>query len=112
MSDWIGPTWAQWASTVNRVNDAYDDLEAAQKAARDWKKYAIRLEKELDEVWDLYREAQGNTTGQRTVREALDKELEKLDPGNKMLDKDYRRAMFNKAKAEEQQAIDKRQGKV
>ena len=111
MSDWIGPTWAQWASTVNRVNDAYDDLEAAQKAARDWKKYAIRLEKELDEVWDLYREMSGSAAGQQTVRAALDKELETLDPGNKMLDKDYRRALFNKAKAADQEAFDKRRGK-
>ena len=106
MSEWIGPTWAQWASTVNRVNDAYDDLEAAQKAARDWKKYAFRLEKELDEVWDLYREAQGSAIGQITVRKAVDKELEKLDPANKMLDKNYRRGLFNKAKADEQQIVD------
>lgn len=112
MSDWIGPTWAQWASTVNRVNDAYDDLETAQKAARDWKKYAIRLEKELDEVWDLYREAQGNSAGQKTVKEVAVSEIEKLDPGNKMLDKAHRQAIFDKAKAEQQQAIDKRQGKI
>ena len=102
---WEGPGWGMIAS----LNDKIGKLEKNNDA---WKKYAIRLEKELDEVWDLYREAQGNSAGQKTVKEVAVSEIEKLDPGNKMLDKAHRQAIFDKAKAEQQQAIDKRQGKI
>ena len=96
---WEGPGWGMIAS----LNDKIGKLEKNNDA---WKKYAAKIEKELAEVWDLYREAQGNGTGQRVVKEAAVSEIEKLDPRNKMLDKAHRQAIFDKAKAEEQQIVD------
>lgn len=96
---WEGPGWGMIAS----LNDKIGKLEKNNDA---WKKYAAKIEKELDEVWDLFREAKGNASGQRVLREAVDKELEKSDPANKMLDKNHRREIFNKAKAAEQQLVD------
>ncbi len=101
---WEGPGWGMVAS----LNDKISKLEKNNDA---WKKYAAKIEKELAEVWDLYREMSGNAAGQQAAKDALHKEVERLDPANKLLDMNYRRELFNKAKADDKAAFDKRQGK-
>lgn len=98
MSGWNGPTWSQWHGAAQEADSNFLIAEENFAAAQKWKAYAARLEKELDEVWDLYRESRGNTAGQMKLKEEALSEIEKLDPGNRMLDVNTRGKIFDEAK--------------
>jgi hypothetical protein len=96
-----GPTWSQWYGATQEADQNFLTAEENFAAAQKWKAYAARLEKELDEVWDLYRESRGNAAGQMKLKEESLSEIEKLDPGNRMLDLPTRKEIFKAAKDEE-----------
>ncbi len=108
MSGWNGPTWSQWHGAAQEADSNFLIAEENFAAAQKWKAYAARLEKELDEVWDLYRETKGNATGQQALKEAALEEVKKLDPANKMLDLSTRKEIFDSAKGEEMSQIRKK----
>lgn len=107
MSGWNGPTWSQWYGATQEADQNFLTAEENFAAAQKWKAYAARLEKELDEVWDLYRETKGNATGQRVLKEAALEELQKTDPTNKLLSQPHRQEILEAAKAEEMKGIRK-----
>lgn len=96
MDGWAGPTWAQWNDTVRDVEATRDAAIEHSNNAKQWMAYAKRLEAELDEVWNLYRDAKGNGAGQRKLKEMALAEVEKLDPGSKMLDQTFRQGVMDK----------------
>lgn len=108
MSGWNGPTWSQWYGATQEADQNFLTAEENFAAAQKWKAYAARLEKELDEVWDLYREVRGNASGQMKLKEAALDEVKKLDPGNKMLDLAVRKEIFDTAKNETLQELRKK----
>lgn len=108
MSSWNGPTWSQWYGATQEADQNFLTAEENFAAAQKWKAYAARLEKELDEVWDLYRETKGNATGQQALKEAALEELKKSDPGNKMLEISTRKEIFDASKSEEMSQIRKK----
>lgn len=87
---WGGPTWSQWYGATQEADQNHDIANHNYAQAQKWKAYAARIEKELDEVWDLYKGEKGNHAGQRKLKEMALGEIEKLDPSNKLLDKNYR----------------------
>ena len=93
--DWKGPTWGQWADAVG---DANRHIAEHAASAQQWMAYAKRLEAELDEVWDLYRNAKGSASGQRRLKEMALEELAKADPGNALLDPANRKKPSDEAK--------------
>lgn len=95
---WRGPTWSQWYGATQEADEAADVANHNFEAAQKWKAYAKRLEQELDEIWELYRDAKGSAAGQRRVKEAVIDELQKVDPGNKLLDQATRQQLFDGAK--------------
>lgn len=97
---WAGPTWGQWADTVDEIAATRDVANQNAQSAQQWMAYAKRLEAELDEVWNLYREARGNAGGQKRVKEAVIEELQKADPSNALLDQTRRQVIFDEAKKE------------
>lgn len=105
---WGGPTWSQWYGATQEADQNHDIANHNYAAAQKWKAYAARIEKELDEVWDLYKDARGAASGQKRLKEAALEEIETLDPTNKMLNSDVRKKMFDEAKAEEIKSIRKR----
>lgn len=108
MSGWNGPTWSQWYGATQEADQNFLTAEENFAAAQKWKAYAARLEKELDEVWDLYREARGNGSGQRVLKETALEEIQKMDPGNKMLDLAVRKEIFDQAKESDMNSIRKK----
>jgi hypothetical protein len=48
-----GPTWSQWYGATQEADQNFLTAEENFAAAQKWKAYAARLEKELDEVWEL-----------------------------------------------------------
>ncbi len=108
MSGWNGPTWSQWHGVAQEADSNFLIAEENFAAAQKWKAYAARLEKELDEVWDLYREQRGGATGQRVLKEALTDELRQVDPGNRMLDLNVRKEIFEKARDEDLKNVPKK----
>lgn len=100
--DWKGPTWGQWADAVG---DANRHIKEHAASAQQWMAYAKRLEAELDEVWNLYRDAKGNASGQRRLKTLAMDELARLDPANKILDAAFREKEFDAAKAEAIQQV-------
>ena len=96
MSGWNGPTWSQWYGATQEADQNFLTAEENFAAAQKWKAYAARLEKELDEVWDLYRDSKGNGAGQKKLKEIALTEIEKLDPANRMLDQSFRQEVMNK----------------
>ena len=103
-----GPTWGQWFGATQEADSNFLIAEENYAAAQKWKAYAARLEKELDEVWDLYRETKGNAVGQMKLKEESLSEIEKLDPGNRMLDVSTRKEIFKVATEEELSQIRKK----
>lgn len=101
MSDgWAGPTWGQWKETVRDMEATRDAAIGHANNAAQWMAYAKRLEAELDEVWELYRESKGNASGQRRLKTLAMDELTRIDPANKILDPALREKEFDAAKAE------------
>ena len=103
---WIGPNWGMWAETVDEMNDISKRSEKNYQSAVEWRDYAKKLEKKLEETWQAFRDESGNATGQRTVKEALIKELSQLDPSNQYLDKEFRQSIFDVAKQKRLKEID------
>lgn len=101
MSGWNGPTWSQWHGAAQEADQNYLIAEENFAAAQKWKAYAAKLEKELDEVWELYRDTKGNAVGQMRLKDESLSEIAKLDPTNRMLDTTTRKEIFKAAKDEE-----------
>ena len=97
---WGGPTWSQWYGATQEADQNHDIANHNYAAAQKWKAYAARIEKELDEVWALYKDARGNASGQRRLKNLAMDELTKIDPNNSVLDPKFREEEFDKAKAE------------
>lgn len=108
MSGWSGPTWSQWYGATQEADQNFLIAEENFAAAQKWKAYAARLEKELDEVWELYRDTRGSAVGQMKLKEAALGELEKADPGYKMLDTAVRKEIFDTAHEKEISTIRKK----
>jgi hypothetical protein len=108
MSGWNGPTWSQWYGATQEADQNFLTAEENFAAAQKWKAYAARLEKELDEVWELYRDTKGNAVGQMKLKDESLSEIAKLDPGNRMLDTATRKEIFKAAKDEELALIKKK----
>lgn len=106
-NDWSGPTHGQWRETVRDIEATRDVANQNARSAQQWKAHAEQVEQQLkamtsdrDQLLELYREAFGNTSGQRRVKEALIEALQKADPSNKLLDQPVRQQLFDAAKAE------------
>lgn len=106
MSGWIGPNWGMWADTVDEMNATAKRADKNYQSAVEWKEYAKRLEVRLEETWQAFREDSGNASGQHAVRQAAIEEIARIDPTNKMLNKEYRLNIFDKAKEERLKEID------
>ncbi|MGA3842228.1 hypothetical protein ACI2UC_03450 [Ralstonia nicotianae] len=61
---------------------------AAERNARDWKTYAMELERQL-------RTSQANTAGMEALKDAAIKELARLDPANYLHIQQNRQQIFD-----------------
>lgn len=108
MSDFQGPTWGQWRGTVRDIEATRGAAIAHANNAQAWKAYAANLEAQLDELWEMFREAQGNGSGQRRIKEAALEEIKRLDPSNSLLEKPVRQKLFDEGKEADQQTVPKK----
>lgn len=92
---WSGPTWGQWSSMVNDAEYVTTIANENAHAAHSWKNYAEKIERELVEVWNVYRDSRGNTGGQKRIKEAALEEIKRLDPGSNLLDTAVRQKLFD-----------------
>ena len=97
---WIGPNWGMWAETVDEMNDISKRSEKNYQSAVEWRDYAKKLEKKLEETWQAFREGEGNASGQAAIKDAVTNELKRFDPSNQYLDAEIRSAIFRSAKNE------------
>ena len=103
---WIGPNWGMWAETVDEMNDISKRSEKNYQSAVEWRDYAKKLEKKLEETWQAFRNSDGNACGQVEIKNALTEELKRLDPANQYLDTELRKSLFEKGKSRRLKEID------
>lgn len=95
---WMGPTYGMWAGTVAEMDEIVKRSNDKNKVIEQWRDYAKKLEKALDEVSDMYRGKAGEAEGHAELKEIALKEIERLDPTNKLLDPAYRKSIYTQIK--------------
>jgi hypothetical protein len=100
---WMGPTYGMWADSVAETNAVIEIANQTTKSLEQWQAYAKRLERALLDVAEKHRKTGeayisrvGAEAGQAALKEAALKELERLDPSNKLLDPTYRKSLYEK----------------
>ncbi|MBK4738898.1 hypothetical protein [Noviherbaspirillum pedocola] len=104
---WMGPTYGMWADSVDSMKEFAQAARENKESAEQWREYAKNLEAALNEVGnkflrtkDMYIEAAGREKAQAVLKEAALKEIERLDPSNKLLDPTFRKTIFDREKEE------------
>jgi hypothetical protein len=92
----MGPTFGQWASTVDEMDAITRRSNEKNKIIEQWQAYAKKLEKMVEELNDMYRDKSGAADGQAELKKLALKEVERLDPGNKLLDPMYRKEIYDR----------------
>lgn len=70
------------------------------KVLKDWQDYAAKLEATVSKVRSMYEVRTGDEQAQATLKELALAEIQRLDPGNRLLDPEYRKEIGNKAREE------------
>jgi len=65
------------------------------RAVKEWKDYAEKLQKALNEARLALVNKSGAEAGQAALKEAALAEIAKLDPSNKLLDPAYRKTLYD-----------------
>lgn len=112
---WIGPNYGAWADTVEAMNDQARQLERTHASIEQWKKHCQNLEQALEDVTkkyglmtEKYINRVGAEAGQALLKEAALKEIQALDPTNKLLDPEYRKAIYHSEKEKTENELRKK----
>ena len=89
-----GPTWGLYQADVGAANARAD--RNADVAAK-WKAHAEKMKADLDQVWDMFQKRAAAEDAQTELKLHALKEIEKLDPLNKMLNTGYRQKLYDEA---------------
>lgn len=102
---WMGPTYGQWADTIDEIDEAYASLAQVKKSRNQWIEYAKKLEGALKDLQrkhtklnELYLDMTGAERAQAKVKNEALEEIKKTNPSSKLLDPDYRAALYDNEK--------------
>lgn len=76
------------------VGQAEAQARHYKSAAEKWKAHAEQMKADLEKVWDMYIQRTAQKEAQADLKDAALKEIEKLDPLNKMLNSAYRQKIY------------------
>lgn len=87
--------------TAHKAGQMIGEAEAKARhyknAAEKWKAHAEQMKADLEKVWDMFQKRAAAEDAQTELKLHALKEIEKLDPLNKMLNTGYRQKLYDEA---------------
>ena len=81
------------------VGEAEAQARHYKGVAEKWKAHAEQLQADLEKVWDMFHKRAAAEAAQAELKREALREIEKLDPHNKMLNSAYRENRYDEAYA-------------